>query len=381
MDTLQARAGVVTGEVAVTLGATGQGMVAGDAVNTAARVQSAAEPGTVLVDEGTWRLARGAIEFLPPQAHALKGKANPVRLWQAQRVVSGVGGSQRVDGLEAPLVGRDTDLRLIKEMFHACVDRNAPRLVSVTGPAGVGKSRLGWEFEKYADGLVTSVWWHRGRCLSYGDGVAFWALAEMVRQRFGIAEDDPTAIAAEKLSVQLPAFVSDPGEREYVAPRLASLLGIETAAGSALPRDELFAGWRLFFERLATTGPVAMLVEDLHYADAGLLDFLDHLLDWARDVPIFIRLSPGRRSRTGAPGGERVAATPRRSPSSHSTASPCSRCSTGWCPGCPTPLVSRLPGRRRACRSMPSRRSECWSTAKRCSRSTASIGWSGTSAS
>jgi tetratricopeptide (TPR) repeat protein len=147
---------------------------------------------------------------------------------------------------------------------------------------------LGWEFEKYADGLVTSLWWHRGRCLSYGDGVAFWALAEMVRQRFGIAEDDPTAIAAEKLAAALPSYVSDASERDYVAPRLASLLGIETATAATLPREELFAGWRLFFERLAATEPVVMLFEDLQYADSGLLDFLDHLLDWARDVPIFV---------------------------------------------------------------------------------------------
>jgi tetratricopeptide (TPR) repeat protein len=288
MESLQARAGVVTGEVAVTLGATGQGMVAGDAVNTASRVQSAAQPGTVLVDEGTWRLARGAIEFLAPDSYELKGKANPVRLWQAQRIVSGVGGSQRVDGLEAPLVGRDTELRLIKEMFHGCADRRTPRLVSVTGPAGVGKSRLGWEFEKYVDGLVTSVVWHRGRCLSYGDGVSFWALAEMVRQRFGIAEEDPSAIAADKLVTQLPQLLADPAEREYVAPRLAGLLGLDSASSDRFAREELFAGWRLFFERLADAEPVVMLFEDLHYADAGLLDFLDHLLDWARDAPIFI---------------------------------------------------------------------------------------------
>jgi hypothetical protein len=181
----------VTGEVAVTLGATGQGMVAGDAVNTAARVQATAQPGTVLVDEGTWRVAQAAVEFSPAGEHSLKGKSSPVPLWRADRVVSGVGGSQRIDGLEAPFVGRDAELRLVKELFHASADRRAPRLVSVTGAAGVGKSRLGWEFEKYIDGLADTVRWHRGRCLSYGEGVAFWALAEMVRQRLGIAEGDP----------------------------------------------------------------------------------------------------------------------------------------------------------------------------------------------
>jgi nucleoside-diphosphate-sugar epimerase len=144
---------VVTGEVAVTLGAAAEGMVAGDAVNTAARVQSAAEPGWVLVDAPTQRLAASAIGFADAGEHALKGKAAPARLHRAVRVLAGVGGSQRIDGLEAPLTGRDAELRTVKELFHAAADRRVPRLVLTSGPAGVGKSRLGWEFEKYVDGL------------------------------------------------------------------------------------------------------------------------------------------------------------------------------------------------------------------------------------
>ncbi len=288
IEGLQARAGVVTGAVAVTIGATGEGMVAGDAVNTAARVQAAAEPGAVLVDEGTWRVARAAIDFELTGRHQLKGKAEPVLLWRAGRVISGVGGAQRIDGLEAGFVGRDAELRLVRELFHACVQRRSPRLVSVTGPAGVGKSRLGWEFEKYIDGLADTVWWHRGRCLSYGDGVAFWALAEMVRQRLQIAEGDSTAVAAEKLASGLEHLLDDPGEREYVGPRLAQLLGTEGSGETQLQKEELFAGWRLFFERLGATAPVVLLVEDLQHADVGLLDFLEHLLDWARGVPIFV---------------------------------------------------------------------------------------------
>ncbi|MGH9102741.1 MAG: adenylate/guanylate cyclase domain-containing protein, partial [Acidimicrobiales bacterium] len=133
---LSARAGVVTGEVAVGSGP-GEGL-AGDTVNTAARVQSVADPGAVLVDEATWRLSRSAVVCSPAGEHLLKGKAAPLALWRAQHVVSGVGGAQRVDGLEAPLVGRDSELRLIKEVFHACADRRSPRLLSITGPAGVG---------------------------------------------------------------------------------------------------------------------------------------------------------------------------------------------------------------------------------------------------
>ncbi len=287
---LAARAGVVTGEVAVTIGAVGEGMVAGDAVNTAARVQAVAQPGAVLVDSGTQRLAGSAIGFADAGSHRLKGKAGPEQLWRATRVLSAVGGAQRVDGLEAPLIGRDAELRTVRELFHAAADRKVPRLMLVSGPAGVGKSRLGWEFEKYIDGLATEVWWHRGRCLSYGEGVAFWALAEIVRQRLGIAEEDPAETAAAKLREGLDRFVPDPGERAFAGLRLGRLLGVTFAGDGAasLTREELFAGWRLFFERLAAEGPLVLLVEDAQYADAGLLDFLDHLIDWSRDLPVYV---------------------------------------------------------------------------------------------
>jgi class 3 adenylate cyclase/tetratricopeptide (TPR) repeat protein len=286
---LSARAGVVTGEVAVTLGAVGEGMVAGDAVNTAARVQSAAEPGQVLTDGATYRLAGSAVGFEDAGEYRLKGKADPLRLWRATRVLAGVGGSQRVDGLEAPLTGRDAELRTVRELFHAAAERRVPRLVLVSGPAGTGKSRLGWEFRKYIEGLAADVFWHRGRCLSYGEGVAFWALAEMVRQRLGIAEEDSADVAAGKLAIGLDQFFPDPGERAYAGVRVGRLLGVGSAeTAAALSREELFAGWRLFFERLAAQWPVVLLVEDAQYADTGLLDFLDHLVDWAKNLPIYV---------------------------------------------------------------------------------------------
>ena len=289
VDDLAARAGVVTGEVAVSLGAVGEGMVAGDAVNTAARVQATAPPGQVFVDSATRRLAAAAISFADAGEHTLKGKAEPEQLWQVSRVVAAVGGAQRVDGLEAGLIGRDSELRLIKELFHAAVDRRTPRMLVVAGAPGVGKSRLGWEFEKYIDGLAHVILWHRGRCLSYGEGIAFWALAEAVRQRLGIADDDPTSVAAEKMAAALPGLVPDPTERAFVTARLARLLGLPASEESeALAREELFAGWRIFFERMAAQNPVVLLIEDGQHADSGLLDFLDHLVDWARDLPIFV---------------------------------------------------------------------------------------------
>jgi len=287
---LAVRAGVVTGEVAVTLGASGEGMVAGDAVNTAARVQATAEPGQVLADGATQRLAGGGVGFADAGEHALKGKAEPARLWRATRVLAGVGGLKRLDGLEAPLTGRDAELRTIRELFHAATERRVPRMVLVFGPAGVGKTRLGWEFDKYISGLAEPVWWHRGRCLSYGEGVAFWALAEIVRQRLSIAEEDPAEVAAAKLAAGLDRFVPDPAERAYIGARLGRLLGVTLTGdgGGPLAREELFAGWRLFFERLAAEGPLVLLIEDAQYADVGLLDFLDHLIDLARDLPIYV---------------------------------------------------------------------------------------------
>ena len=232
---------------AVTLGAVGEGMVAGDAVNTAARVQAAAEPGVVLADEATSRLAGAAVGFASAGERTLKGKAEPQALWRATRVLAAVGGAQRIDGLEAPLTGRDAELRTIKELFHATAERKVPRLVLVSGAAGVGKSRLGWEFEKYADGLAGEVWWHRGRCLSYGEGIAFWALAEIVRQRLAIGEEDPVDVVAARLADALAELIPEPSERDYIGVRLARLLGVSYADDrAALSPDELFAGWRRF---------------------------------------------------------------------------------------------------------------------------------------
>jgi len=287
---LEARAGVVTGEIAVSFSPTGETMVAGDAVNTAARVQATADPGQVLVDEATRRLTASAIAFADAGEHLLKGKSERLQLWRAVRVVSGLGGSQRDHRLEAPLCGRDPELRALRDLFHGCVDHGQAHLVLVSGAAGVGKSRLGWELEKHVDGLAAEVLWHRGRCRSYGDGVAFWALAEMVRQRFGIAEEDPSDIAADKLAEGLARFVRDLAERTYVGVRLGRLLGVPVKGdpGTLLAPDELFAGWRAFFERLSEIAPVVLVVEDAHHADPALLDFLDHLVDWAPNSPMFV---------------------------------------------------------------------------------------------
>ena len=282
--TIQARAGVLTGEAAVTIGATNQGMVAGDLVNTAARLQSVAEPGTVLVGEATQRAAQGAIVFEPVADKTLKGKSALVAAWRAMRVVAQRRGRGRSDTLEAPFVGRDEEMRLLKELFHATAREHRPRLVSVIGPGGIGKSRLAWEFLKYIDGLSDTVLWHDGRSPAYGDGITFWALGEMIRERAGLLESDDELTTREKLAASVRQHVADEQERATIERALLVLLGFE----SGVEPQQLFGAWRTFFERLADTQPVVMVFEDVHFADQGLLDFIDHLLEWSRSSPITI---------------------------------------------------------------------------------------------
>jgi class 3 adenylate cyclase/predicted ATPase len=281
---LRARGGLVTGQVAAIAEPDG-GLVVGDRVNTASRVQSAAEPGSVLVDEVTQQLTAAAVAFEDAGEHRVKGKVNALHLWRAVRVIAGIGGSDREQGLDAPLVGRDGDLWLLKELFHGALDRRSSRLVAVSGDAGVGKSRLRREFFIYVDGLSTEVLWHMGRCMSFGDGVAYWALAEMVRQRLGVSDDASNEETIERLESGLERWFAESAERDFLRPRVGALLGVTE---SDLERQELFAGWRLFFERLAARLPVVLVFEDLQWADAGLLDFIEELLDWSASSPIFI---------------------------------------------------------------------------------------------
>ncbi len=278
---LAMRVGIVTGEVAVTVGALQQGMVAGDAVNTASRVQSIASPGQVWVDETTKLLTSAAISYAEVGSHLLRGKTDPVPLWAARAVVAQVGGAARADGLEAPLVGRDRELRVVKEVYHRVEESEKPALLVVAGDPGVGKSRLGWEFAKYTDGLSTTCRWHAGKCVSYGEGVAYYAVAEAIRSRMEttvVGESDATAPTDTSALIDqaLSELISSPEERRWMAPRLGALLGSVT---TTFQREELFAAWTTFFERVAGgVDPVVMLIDDAQYADAGLVKFVEHLM-------------------------------------------------------------------------------------------------------
>ncbi len=284
---LQVRAGILTGEAAVTLDAQNQGLVAGDLVNTASRLQSIAPPGTVLVGEATRLAAGSAIAFEPVGEQLLKGRPSPVAAFRALRVVgeraSRPGG--RSELLEPPFVGRAEQLRLLQELVHATGRERRARLVSIVGQGGIGKSRLAWELEKYLDGVVETVYWHIGRSPAYGEGITFWALGEMIRRRAGLAETDDERTTRSAVASMLAEWVADPEERRWIEPRLLNLLGIGESKGG---REELFAAWRTFFERVAEHGTTILVFEDLQWADGGLLDFIDHLLEWSARLPIFV---------------------------------------------------------------------------------------------
>ena len=284
---IHARAGVLTGEAAVTIGATNQGMVAGDIVNTARRLQSVAPPGTVLVGESTERAANQAIAFEPAGEQVLKGKAGAgARVARAPR------------RRRARRRGRGDRSR--RRSSAATTSCGCSRTCSTPPTARGGRAscrssgrrdrqepRSPGSSSKYIDGLVETVWWHTGRSPAYGEGITFWALGEMVRSRAGLAEtdDEPTTrakVARGDRAHGCRTSASGAGSR----PALLVLLGLDTATPMA--REELFAAWRTFFERIAAEGTVVLVFEDLHWADPGMLDFIDHLLEWSRGVPIFV---------------------------------------------------------------------------------------------
>jgi class 3 adenylate cyclase len=285
---LQMRVGITTGQVAVTLGAIGEGMVAGDAVNTASRVQAVATPGEVWVDDPTRSLTTAALAYESTGPHELKGKSVPLELFRTLRTTGVLGGEQRVVGLEAPFVGRDRELRMVKELFHATAEDRRARLVLVAGDPGIGKSRLAWEFEKYLD-AIKSQWafWLRGRCLSYGQGVAGRVVAEMVRSLLRVTDNDSDETVRAALNSRLDQHVQDVSTRDVLRPRLESLLGL---SDRAFDQADMFASWRGFFEELSRdeeASVVTLVVEDLQWADDAFLDFVDYLLE-AAQAPIMV---------------------------------------------------------------------------------------------
>jgi class 3 adenylate cyclase/tetratricopeptide (TPR) repeat protein len=285
---LEVRAAVTTGEAVVALGARpelGEGIVTGDVVNTAARLQSAAPVGALLVDEATMRSAESAISFEQGEPVTAKGKAEPIPVWRAMHARSRVG--QPEAATRAPFVGREHERTLLLETFLRVERESSVQLVTVVGEPGIGKSRLVTELRAALDDRPEIVTWRHGRCLPYGEGITFWALGEIVKAEAGILESDDLQEASAKLEETVEGLVADESERAWFASRLAPLVGTggDTAAAG---REEAFTAWRRFLEAMAARRPSVLVVEDLHWADAALFEFLEHLLDWSAPVPLLL---------------------------------------------------------------------------------------------
>jgi class 3 adenylate cyclase len=291
-DQIQVRVAVNTGEALITLDALpvqGEGMAAGDVVNTAARLQAAAPVNGVLVGERTFRATRAVIEYRQAAPVAAKGKRGPVPVWEALDVRARLG-MVVPDGARTALVGRERELGLLRDALARVRAERTPQLVTLVGVPGAGKSRLLYELSQIAEAEADLINWRQGRSLPYGDGNSFWALAEMVKAQAGILDSDTSGEAEAKLAEMTADVMAGTPETAWVVRHLNALAGLGTVRGSAGRdyRGEVFAAWRYFFEALAEPRPLVLVFEDLHWADDGLLDFLDYLVDSVGDVPMMV---------------------------------------------------------------------------------------------
>ncbi len=283
--------GVNTGEVLA--GHVGDGYtVIGDAVNVAARLQAAARPGSVTVGERTYRATRESLHYdAVAEPLTLKGKREPVRAWVAR------GGREDIhpelsptNAAEAPFVGRRAELSRLHELLRRVESRNSAHMATVIGEPGVGKSRLLRQFESELAGEVV----RRGRCMPYGSSIVYWPLGEVIRTECEIVETDPPALAWAKLSERIGVLFAEPdGESRSTTARAAvigRLLGIEAPGGGewagredpAQAREIFFAAVRSCVEGMARERPLVLVWEDIHWADDGMLDLIEYLLQWVR---------------------------------------------------------------------------------------------------
>jgi class 3 adenylate cyclase/tetratricopeptide (TPR) repeat protein len=289
---LAVRAGVATGEAVVLLDARpemGEGIATGDVVNTAARLQQAAPVGAVVVGESTFRATRDVIVYEELEPVSVKGKAEALPIWQATRPRGrfGVDVERRAD---VPFVGREHELTMLQNAYTRALEESSLQLVTMTGEPGVGKTRLIAEFQRFVDDQPEIVWWRQGRCLPYGEGITFWALGEIVKAHVGILESDSPEDAGAKLRTAVESLVDDEGDRDWFTTRLAPLTGAQTSE-QAVRREESFSAWQRFLEAIAEQRPMVLVIEDLHWADAALVEFLDHLVDWSSEVPLVLLIA------------------------------------------------------------------------------------------
>jgi class 3 adenylate cyclase/tetratricopeptide (TPR) repeat protein len=282
---LQIRIGINTGEALVALRARpdqGEGMVTGDVVNTASRLEGAAPVGAVVVGETTYRTTQSVFDYEPIGPLTVKGKNQPIPVWRALAARARLG-TDLTKVHTTPLVGRELERRLLQDTFERTIRDRSVQLVTIVGEPGVGKSRLVAELLRFADDWPDLVRWRQGRCLPYGTGVSFWALGEIVKAEAGILESDSLDAATAKLD---SALADDAPDREWLRQRLAPLVGL--APSSVAEREEGFTAWRRFLELIAERNPAVFVFEDLHWADDAFLAFVEHLADWSEGVPMLL---------------------------------------------------------------------------------------------
>jgi class 3 adenylate cyclase len=287
---LQVRVAVTTGEALVSLearAAEGEAMVAGDVVNTAARVQAGAPVNGILVGETTYRATRDAIRYREASPVEAKGKTEPIPVWEALEAVARYGVDLAARAV-TPLVGRDHELELLRSILGRVRGERSAQLVTLVGVPGIGKSRLVGELFGIIDRGSDLITWRQGRCLPYGEHVTFWALGEIVKAEAGILETDTPAEADQKLSSAVTRLVPDTSEARWLAGELRALVGLTSEGSQGAHAEAANAAWRRFFEAIAERRPAVLVFEDLHWADEGLLDFLDDLVDWLRSVPLLV---------------------------------------------------------------------------------------------
>ncbi|TML50243.1 MAG: hypothetical protein E6G23_01730, partial [Actinobacteria bacterium] len=281
---LQVRVGINTGEAVVALGARpeeGEGIVTGDVVNTASRLQGAAPVGGMAVSAQTFRATERVFEWERLEPVTVKGKAEPLALWRPLRPRARLG-LEVIGSSATPLVGRELERTLLIGTLERSAQQASCQLVTIVGEPGVGKSRLCAELLGYVEERPGLVRWRQGRCLPYGEGILFWALGEIVKAECGILESDTPAQAATKLA---RAVAEGDPDRAWLLARLAPLVG---APAEPSGQEESFAAWRRFCEGLAAERTTVLVFEDLHWADPALLAFLEHLADWAEGVPLLL---------------------------------------------------------------------------------------------
>ena len=267
------RTGINTGEVVAGDATTGQRFVAGDAVNVGARLEQSAMPGEIVLGESTYQLVRDWVTVEEAQPIVAKGKSEALRAYRLTSLRPGE--PARAGQLRAPMIGRDRPSRLLRDSYEAVVEESACHLFTVLGEAGVGKSRL---VDEFLAGISRQTLVLQGRCLSYGEGITYYPIAEIVRAACTARDTD----SAAQLRRRLRDVLGDQPNRRHVVERLAELTGV---AATRAGRDETFWAVRRLVETLAVRQPLVLVIDDLHWAESTLLDLVDELSDWSPICP------------------------------------------------------------------------------------------------